>query len=414
MTQASETSAIDGARHSGRLSMLSAAMVVARRDFLAVLMSKAFLFFLLGPLLFVGISVAAAALGARTAESVSPPQLAIALGEAGERAAFAEAHERLSQSVDLPQVADAGDERSIDALLGDKDGNFGGVLTGTLAEPRLTGLPDTIEGWRGEVAFIAAQADGTGDADRPLPEVALTERTESGASERRGNRATATGGITMLFLLTMLLATMVLSNLVEEKANKIIEILAASIPMDAVFLGKLFAMLGISFVGLAVWGAVGLALTAGMSEAAPLPASPAIGWPLFVALFLVYFAMAYLLIGSVFLTVGAMAPTVRDVQTLSMPATILQLLVFFLASYAVSETGSGAELFAILFPLSSPYAMLGRAAQFDTLWWHAAAIAWQVLWVVLFVKFGATLFRRKAMQSGPARGKGLLARLKGA
>ena len=35
-------------------------------------------------------------------------------------------------------------------------------------------------------------------------------------------------------LLTMLLAGMVLSNLVEEKGNKIIEILAAAIPMDAV------------------------------------------------------------------------------------------------------------------------------------------------------------------------------------
>ena len=56
-------------------------------------------------------------------------------------------------------------------------------------------------------------------------------------------------------LLTMLLAGMVLSNLVEEEANKIIEVLAAAIPMDAVFMGKLFAMLGVSFVGIAVWGA---------------------------------------------------------------------------------------------------------------------------------------------------------------
>jgi ABC-2 type transport system permease protein len=47
----------------------------------------------------------------------------------------------------------------------------------------------------------------------------------------------------------MLLAGMVLSNLVEEKGNKIIEVLAAAIPMDAVFLGKLFAMLAVSWWG---------------------------------------------------------------------------------------------------------------------------------------------------------------------
>ena len=43
---------------------------------------------------------------------------------------------------------------------------------------------------------------------------------------------------------------MVLSNLVEEKSNKIIEILAASIPMESVFLGKLVAMLAMALVGI--------------------------------------------------------------------------------------------------------------------------------------------------------------------
>ena len=90
----------------------------------------------------------------------------------------------------------------------------------------------------------------------------------------------------------MLLAGMVLSNLVEEKANKIIEILAAAIPMDAVFLGKLFAMLAISLVGIAVWatmigGLLGLAgfegLFGGALDLGNLP-GPGVGWPAFLLL----------------------------------------------------------------------------------------------------------------------------------
>ena len=50
-----------------------------------------------------------------------------------------------------------------------------------------------------------------------------------------------------------------------------------------------------------------------------------------------------------------MAPTVRDVQTISLPATILQLLIFFLANFAVGQTGSWIEIAAAIFPLSSPY-----------------------------------------------------------
>ena len=45
------------------------------------------------------------------------------------------------------------------------------------------------------------------------------------------------------FFITLMLSTVLLSNLVEEKSNKVIEVLAAAIPLDAVFLGKMLAML---------------------------------------------------------------------------------------------------------------------------------------------------------------------------
>lgn len=410
-------------RGAGRLSLLQAAFVIARRDFLAILLSKAFIFFLLGPLLFVAISAGAASVGSRAADSIAPPRMAIALDDPAERAALVRAHARFDPLVTLPPVAEVEEDRAIRVLLADPADNFAAVLDGTLDRPRLTGTRDTIREWQGEVAMLAAQAQAElGRASDPaatgvmtrVPQVRLAPRDNSIAAERRGNKATATATITLLFLLSMLLAGMVLSNLVEEKGNKIIEILAASIPMDAVFLGKLFAMLAVSFVGIAVWGSVALALLALSQGAFEMPPAPAIGWPVFVALFVVYFSLAYLLVGSVFLTVGAMAPTVRDVQTLSMPATIMQLMVFFLASFAVADVGGTVEIVAILFPLSSPYAMLSRAAQFDIVWWHALAIAWQVVWVAIFVRAGSTLFRRKVMQSGPATKRaGLFKRLSG-
>src|SRR5690606_33800750 len=102
-----------------------------------------------------------------------------------------------------------------------------------------------------------------------------------------------------------------------------------------------------------------------------------------------YFAMGYLLLGSIFLAIGSLATTVREVQTMSMPVTMGQVLIFFLASLGLTETGGTLEWIAILFPLSSPYAMLGRAAVDGDLWPHVLAICWQVLWVVTFIHFGA-------------------------
>lgn len=382
---------------SSRLNLAQAAFVIARRDFRAILFSKAFLFFLLGPVFFGLVSLGAASVGQRAADNRRPAVLAVAMAPA-DSAAMIAARDKLAGMVDLPVMERVAPGTDPAATLKEPGRNYGAVLTGTPTAPRLAGTPERIGRWQGEVALVAAAAGGKGTA---YPLVSLQPTATSGASEASGRAGTATAALTLLFLLTMLLAGMVMSNLVEEKANKIIEILAAAIPMDAVFLGKLAAMLAVSFVGIAVWGSLAAFLMAvGGGAFGGLPA-PAVGWPVFAALFLIYFAMAYLLIGSIFLTIGAMAPTVRDVQTLSMPATMLQLGVFFLATYSTSELGSPVELGAVAFPLSSPYAMVSRAAQQPELWPHLAALAWQALWVMLFVRFGARLFRRRVMQSGP-------------
>ena len=134
-----------------------------------------------------------------------------------------------------------------------REGNFAAVLTGTPAAPRAD--RHRASGSSGGAAPVGAdRRDARERGARGLSRGrARATVAASGASDTRGRMRTAQAGQMLLFLLTMLLAGMVLSNLVEEKANKIIEILAAAIPMDAVFLGKLFAMLAVSLVGIAVW-----------------------------------------------------------------------------------------------------------------------------------------------------------------
>ena len=122
---------------------------------------------------------------------------------------------------------------------------------------------------------------------------------------------------------------------------------------------------------------------------------------MFVLLGMAYFAMGYLLLGSIFLSIGSLATTVREVQTLSMPVTMAQVLLFFFASYAMAHPGEPVEITAIAFPLSSPFAMLARAAQEPALWPHFAALVWQGLWVMIAIRFGARLFRKRVMKSGP-------------
>jgi len=382
-----------------RLSLFQAARVVARRDFHAILFSRAFFFFLLGPLFPLIIGGLAGGIGGQVQREAVSNAIALSMN-AEDNAAMTSAAQTLAPRLGmaLPQFVEdtSGDPPA--KVLERPRANFAAVVSGTLAAPRVTAPADQIERWKGPIALIAATAVGTSPS--AFPEVVGDPVATSAAAARTDRIRTAQAGQLLLFLLMMLLAGMVLSNLVEEKANKVIEVLAAAIPMDAVFLGKLVAMLGVSFVGIAVWAGFGgvIGLVAG-GQLPQLP-EPALGWPLFITLGIAYFAMGYLLLGSLFLTIGGMAATVREVQTLSMPVTMMQLLVFFLAASAITRPGSALELGAAIFPLSSPFAMLARAAQSEALWPHVLALAWQTVCVALFVRMGALLFKRRVMKSG--------------
>jgi ABC-2 type transport system permease protein len=88
---------------------------------------------------------------------------------------------------------------------------------------------------------------------------------------------------------------------------------------------------------------------------------------------------------------------------MSMPITMSQLLIFAFAATAAAAPDSPAGLAAAIFPLSSPYAMLARAALDDRWWPHLLAIGWQALWLWLILRVAARVFRRSVLKSGPRR-----------
>ena len=391
---------------------LRAAFVIARRDFTATVLSKTFLFFLLGPLFPVILGVTFGGIGERIDAGRSVPQVAV-IGSTADYEALNSARERLSPLagerpfVKLSRAEPRPDlAAQRDALLNDKAIERVGVLDGGLAKPHFTGAVKADGSTVRQIGLFVDEARRiqAGAVTPRGPALAVTLADSSSGSLAFARQLVARGGQTILFVLTLLLAGMLLSQLIEEKSNKVIEILAAAVPIDAIFLGKLFAMLAMSLVGISVWTAAGagaVAYWAGGGLGA-LPA-PAVGWPTFLALILVYFAMSYLLIGGVFLGIGGQASTVREVQTLSMPVTMAQVVIFGLASLGVGQPDGREAIAAAIFPLSSPYAMIARAAEQEALWPHLVALAWQALWVALILKFAAAMFRSSVLKSGPSR-----------
>jgi ABC-2 type transport system permease protein len=399
-------------------SPLRSAFVIGRRDFVATVYSRTFLLFLLGPLLIIGLSIVLGNATERMARDDLRARVAVIASEA-EFAPIAAARERLNPSFgerELPELVRVEADYAVDAqvrdLLASTDKRILGVLTGGLARPKLTGAVSETGAIRSQVHLILNEARQqrapawAGAPDRPV-QLDFVKVDESAGSLASMRALTARSGQLLLFMLTVLLAGMLLSNLIEEKSNKVIEVLAASAPVVAIFMGKLFAMLAVSLVGIIVWAAGALLGLSLFPTGGSLP-EPAVGWPLFVILVILYYSANYLLLGALFLGIGSQASSVREVQTLSMPVTVGQILVFMFASFAVGPFNSFLGIAAAVFPFSSPLAMIARAAQTPELWPHLAALAWQAAWVWLTIKLGASLFKSNVMKSGGGTGLGAL------
>lgn len=386
-------------------AMLRSALVIARRDFTATVLSKTFIFFLLGPLFPLLLGGLFGGIGAQVAARTEQPLVAVVASPA-DFAAIAAAREQLARALGSGQVlrvkriapeADAASQ--VRRLLARSNPPVAAVLGGGLAAPRLSGAlgGDGRSLAQFQLILAAARAPAS-----PAPRIEMTAAAASPGSLAQDRALTGQIGQMILFFLSILLSGMLLSQLIEEKSNKIIEVIAAAVPIDALFLGKLFAMLAASLLGILVWFGAGALLIGALKSGglATLP-PPAVGWPAFLLLALAYFAMNYLLLGGLFLTIGAQAATPREVQILSMPVTFAQVLVFGFASTAVGAPGSSLGLAAAIFPWSSPMTMLARAAELPALWPHVAALAWQALWVALILNVGARLFRKLVLKSGP-------------
>ncbi len=399
-------------------NFLTSVWVIARRDYTATVFSRTFLLFLLGPLVALGFGGVFGVVGGRADDEALRPVLAI-IAPADAVAPVSAAYDRIAERVGkraLPglriekpsRAADA--DKQARAVLGETNGKVSAVLVGLPAAPRLIGPQSQIDRLGNDVQMVldeAATSAVLAKAGVTRPQVAIAETAIDPArgSTSANRHIIARGAQFLLFFLTIMLAGMLLSNFVEEKSNKVIEVLAAAVPIDAVFFGKMIAMLSVSVTGVMIWGSVlaGIVLST-LGNAGPLPV-PGVGWPLMIVMGVLYFIMNYMILGGVYIGVGAQANSAREVQTLSMPATMAQLAVFAVASATINDPGTPLSVFAQIFPLSSPLAMLGRAAQEASLWPHLLALVWQALWVVLIVRFASRRFRIGVLKSGAPKGQ---------
>ena len=385
---------------------LRSAFVIARRDFSATVLSKAFIFFLIGPLFPLLLGGVFGSIGATVASQAEQPVAAV-IGPKAEFDRLLAARQQLAEAVGdgsvvgLVGYAAEGDlSAQQKKLLSSPKPPIRAVLTGGIDHPRLLAAGNDDESVLNQLRLIINTPVSPRRKRCPSP---ISRKVDSGAGSLAKERSeTALYGQMLLFFLTLLLVrhgpVPTDRGKIEQgdRGHRCRDSHRCDVRRQAVRharrvrrgLGRLDQRGGVVH-------SIGEARRC--SHADP----SGCGLARLPRLAVTYFSMNYLLVGAVFLTIGAQASTSREVQTLSMPATFGQVLIFGFAAKSIGSPNSTAGLIGAIFPLSSPMAMLARAAELPGLWPHVIALIWQAIWVIVIVRAGAVLFRKTVLKSGP-------------
>jgi ABC-2 type transport system permease protein len=159
--------------------------------------------------------------------------------------------------------------------------------------------------------------------------------------------------VMLMFMMIFVGASPLLQGVLEEKSQRIAEVLLGSVRPFPLMLGKLLGTVGVATTLAAVY--LGGAYLAALHYHWTEYVSPQV-----IAWFLVYQTLGVLLFGSLFIAVGAACTTAQEAQTLLMPVMVLAMLPLFILVNVITEPDGPLATGASLFPTATPTLMVAR------------------------------------------------------
>ncbi|HUR53775.1 MAG TPA: ABC transporter permease [Gemmataceae bacterium] len=193
----------------------------------------------------------------------------------------------------------------------------------------------------------------------PLKYHALTRLTPAGTYEdaRQGaqlaNFFLPAVLIALMFMVVMVGATPAMHGVVEEKGQRIAEVLLGSLSPLELMAGKLLGLVGVSLTMAVVYLAGGYVVAQRYGVADML--SPAL-----MVWFGVFLVLALLIYGSLFIAVGAAAGDVKDTQTLLLPVMLVACLPFFALGPIMQDPNGPIAVACSWFPFATPFLLVAR------------------------------------------------------
>lgn len=225
-----------------------------------------------------------------------------------------------------------------------------------------------------------------------------------GKTERNAGVAYGVGfgaGI-LLYIMMFIFGAMVMRGVMEEKTNRIAEVMVSSIKPYQLMMGKIIGIAAVGLTQFLLW----IVLIAGINLVATSFISPeamqqvqqaasqtqgmpgnntgmamqflqakqtivtGVPWMKVITCFIMYFLGGYLFYASLFAAVGSVVnEDPQEAQQLMLPITMPIIFAFIIMSSSVNNPDSSLSFWGSMIPFTSPIVMMGRVA-YDVPWWQ--------------------------------------------
>ncbi len=199
----------------------------------------------------------------------------------------------------------------------------------------------------------------------------------------------------IIYMFVVMFGQMVMTSVINEKSNKIVEVIVSSVKPFELMIGKIVGVACVALTQFLIWvvltGAlvIGFSVFAGPSQMDPaateqmmsmsgmdaqmmeslsdsnvvaemLSVFKGIDIPLILGCFLIYFILGYLLYASMFAAIGSAMDNEADSQQLVMPVTIPLIIGMFIMLQTFQNPDGALSVWASIIPWTSPMVMLAR------------------------------------------------------
>lgn len=211
------------------------------------------------------------------------------------------------------------------------------------------------------------------------------------------------GFVYLLWLAIFVIIQMLLNNTIEEKSNRIIEVLLSSVTPGELMMGKLF---GIAAIGLTMVGVWMLALfgilswkSGGASELAGQVLILLKGSNL-IPLFSVYFLLGYLMYAAFIMSVGSVCNTIKEAQSYMGVLTMLMMVPLLTMTYIPKDPNGPLARVLSWIPIYTPFTMMNRATADPPLIDLVGTLVLLVCTTTLALWMSGKIFRRGILRTG--------------